>query len=439
MNRYNFSIPSLGPATNQSPLKLSRELGDNIANYVNDTEYMIYETDAVAGQTICYSKEELLEKAGPRERIYFNPSDVHAAIITCGGLCPGLNDVIRSIVMTLWYQYGVTTITGIKFGYRGFFENGKIDSVELNPQIVLDIHRCGGTILGSSRGNGEKTGTIVDALEQNNINILFTIGGDGTQKGAMAIQKEISRRGRNISVIGIPKTIDNDLSFIQKSFGFDTAVSKAVEVVNGAHIEARDAINGICLVKLMGRESGFIAAYTTLAVNDVNFILVPEVPFDLDGENGFFAHLKRRIEKRKHALIVIAEGAGQELIASSQGQLDASGNRKLADVGIFLKEKIGEYFRKEKISVNLRYIDPGYIIRSIPADPSDSIYCERLGTNAVHAAMSGRTGMIISLINNGFVHVPFALAVSKRNQIDPESSLWRDVIQATGQPNLMTN
>ncbi|HEX2957240.1 MAG TPA: ATP-dependent 6-phosphofructokinase [Chitinispirillaceae bacterium] len=436
--KYNFSIERLGKATTPSPIALSKKHGDHIANFVRDDECIIYDTDASAGTTVCYSGEDLLEKAGPREMLYFSPEKVKAAIVTCGGLCPGLNSVIRAIVMTLWYQYGSKHILGIRYGYQGFLNNGDLDSIELTPDIVEDIHRRGGTILGSSRGNGEKTAEIVDTLIKNEISVLFTIGGDGTQKGALAIQEEVKRRGKVISVVGIPKTIDNDLSFVQRSFGFETAVAEAVDVVSGAHIEAHDAVNGISIVKLMGRESGYIAAYTAIAANDVNIVLVPEVPFDFEGPKGLLEHLKFRIEKRKHALIIVAEGVGQDLIAKETG-FDASGNKKLADIGLFLKEKIGAYFKSINTPVTLRYIDPGYIIRSVPAAPGDAIYCARLGANAVHAAMSGRTGMIISLINNQFVHVPIALAVSTRNKIDPESALWRDVIQATGQPPLMVN
>jgi 6-phosphofructokinase 1 len=438
MIKYNFTIERLGSTDIPSPLELSREMNDQIANFVKDDEYIIYETETHPGIAMQYSREELMEKAGPREMLFFAPEKVHAAIVTCGGLCPGLNSVIRAIVMTLWYQYGCRQISGIRYGYQGFLNDGTIDSIQLNPDVVDSIHRRGGTILGSSRGNGEKTAEIVDTIIKSGITVLFTIGGDGTQKGALAIQQEIKRRGKNIAVIGIPKTIDNDLSFVQRSFGFETAVAKAVEVVAGAHIEAHDAINGISIVKLMGRESGFIAAHTALAVNDVNFVLVPEVSFDLEGPNGFLTHLKQRIERRKHALIVIAEGVGQDLLAKD-APLDASGNKKLADIGSFLKEKVSAFFKSCDIPVTIRYIDPGYIIRSVPAEPSDAIYCARLGANAVHAAMSGRTGMIISLVNNQFVHVPITLAVSSRNKINPESALWRDVVEATGQPPLMIN
>lgn len=436
MESFDFTIPNLGVTKIKSPLNLSKESGDLIANYVNGDEYIIYNVKTRPGETATYKKENLIEMAGPREHIYFDPSKVHAAIVTCGGLCPGLNGVIRAVVMTLWYHYGVRKISGIRFGFRGLLPEYKYPIMELNPDLVTDIHRIGGSILGSSRGGGEKISEIVDSIERMNLSMLFTIGGDGTQKGALNIAKEVMKRGLKTVIVGIPKTIDNDLSFIQKSFGFETAVSKAVEAVSGAHVEAHDAINGISIVKLMGRESGFIAAHTALATSDVNYVLIPEVPFKLEGESGLLAELKRRIARRNHALIVIAEGAGQELFPESMVKLDASGNKKFGDIGIFLKDKISAYFKNEGIEINLKYIDPSYIIRSTPANPNDSIYCNRLGNNAVHAAMAGKTEMLISLINNTFVHIPMELAVQKRNRIDPEGSLWRDVIQATGQPAL---
>ncbi len=380
----------------------------------------------------------MIESAGPRERIYFEPSKVHAAIVTCGGLCPGLNDVIRAIVMCLWYRYGVRKISGVRYGYRGLIEGFNLPLLELTPELVSDIHRNGGTILGSSRGYGDRSGQIVNMLERLGINMLFTIGGDGTQRGALGIAEEIERRGLKITVVGVPKTIDNDLSFVQVSFGFQTAISKAVDAVASAHTEAVCALNGIGLVKVMGRQSGFIAAGTALAINDVNFVLIPEVPFELDGANGLLNHLDNRLKLRGHAVILVAEGAGQNLLERKDA-VDASGNIKLTDIGVYLKQRIEQYFRNKDIEINLKYIDPSYIIRAAPANPNDSVYCERLGSNAVHAAMSGKTELLIGLLHNRFVHIPMRMAVSRRNCIDPDGGLWRDVIDATGQPMLMTN
>jgi len=436
MGFYDFTIPSIGVPRIDSPIVLSKRSGDLIANYVSEDDYIIYDVKVKPGETVTYQRENLIEKAGPREQIYFDPSKVHAAIVTCGGLCPGLNDVIRAVVMTLWYHYGVRKISGIRFGFRGLIPEYKYPAMELNPDVVTNIHRIGGSILGSSRGGGDRVSEIVDSIERMNLSMLFTIGGDGTQKGALNIAEEITKRGLKTVVVGIPKTIDNDLSFIQKSFGFETAVSKAVEAVSGAHVEAHDAINGIGIVKVMGRESGFIAVHTAMGTSDVNYVLIPEIPFALEGETGLLLELKKRLARRNHALIVVAEGAGQELFSESALGVDASGNKKLGDIGQFLRERISAFFKKDGIEINLKYIDPSYIIRSTPANPSDSIYCNRLGNNAVHAAMAGKTKMLVSLINNTFVHIPMALAVQKRNRVDPESSLWRDVVQATGQPAL---
>jgi len=313
--------------------------------------------------------------------------------------------------------------------------------MELNPDVVDDIHRIGGSVLGSSRGGGERTGDIVDSIERLNLNQLYIIGGDGTQKGALKIANEIQERGLKIAVIGVPKTIDNDLSFIEKSFGFETAVVKATEAVYAAHQEAHSAYNGIGLVKVMGRESGFIAAHTAIASHDVNYVLIPEVPFELKSPNGLFAHLERRLEKRQHAVILVSEGAGQDLMHADTTSLgtDASGNKKLGDIGTFLRDRITAHFRSRKIPMSLKYIDPSYIIRSSTAIPSDSMYCSRLGSNAVHAGMAGKTKTLVSLVNNHFVHLPIEVAVQTRNTVDPESSLWRDVIDATGMPMKMTN
>lgn len=439
MQKPDFTVSTLGERTRPSPVKLSTVDDDYIANYTDDSEYIIYDIETTPGAAQrTFAKDQLLEKAGPRQKIYFNPADVCAAIVTCGGLCPGLNDVIRAIVMCLWYGYGVKNIVGFRYGFRGFLSEFNLAPMKLSPDAVTDIHRKGGTVLGSSRGYGDQSERIVDTLERMNINILFTIGGDGTQRGALGVCREIERRGLTIAVVGIPKTIDNDLSFVQKSFGFETAVSRAVVAVAAAHTEASDAVNGIGLVKVMGRQAGFIAAHTALAINDVNFVLVPEVPFALDGENGLLAYLEARLESRGHAVILTAEGAGQNLPAASEGK-DASGNVKLTDIGLFLKQKITAYFKEKNTEVNLKYIDPGYIIRSAPANANDSIYCARLGANAVHAAMAGKTEMIISMIHGRLVHVPTVMAVATKNNIDPDGPLWRDVIEATGQPQLMIN
>ncbi len=433
----NFEVERLGECKIPSPIIMSEVVGDQIVDYVNENEAVVYKLDADLNNTpFSVDKQDLLLKAGPRKKVYFSAGHIHAGIVTCGGLCPGLNNVIRSITRSLWYSYGVRRITGIRNGYQGLLPEYNYPPISLDPRVVDDIHKMGGTILGSARGGGDRVVDIVDTLERMNINILFTIGGDGTLRGSRDIADEIGRRGLKIAIVGIPKTIDNDISYLQKSFGFETAVARASEVVASAHTEAHSAVNGIGLVKLMGRASGFIAAYTAIAVHEANFVLIPEVPFDLEGREGFLEALKKRILDRRHAVVIIAEGAAQNLLEDTNST-DASGNKKFADVGKWLEKKIIEFFNKENIEINLKYIDPSYIVRSSKADPLDSFYCSRLGSNAVHAAMAGMTSVMVSLINDQFVYLPIDLAVSKRNFVNPEGALWRDVIEVTQQPLMM--
>ncbi len=435
----NFTISSLGEPKFDSPLR--KTFGRSVNLFVSDEKRVLFDpiiSSEKSGNTI--NVAESFEMAGPREKIFFDPSKIRCAVVTCGGLCPGINDVIRSIVMTSHYHYGIQSIIGVRYGYQGLRPDNEFPPVELTPEAVEDIHLDGGTILGSSRGGTEDMDAIVENISSLGINILYTIGGDGTQSGAHKIAQIAAAKGLNLVVVGIPKTIDNDISYIQKSFGFETAFSIAVEAITSAHVESKGAPNGIGLVKLMGRHSGFIAANATLAMNDVNFLLVPEVPFDLDGHNGFLAHLEARILKRHHAVICVAEGAGQELLTRDKElERDASGNVKLQDIGVYLRDRISAYFKSKNIPANLKYIDPSYMIRSAPANPSDSIFCTLLGQNAVHAATAGKTDLLIGSWNNIFTHVPIELAVSTRKKINPDSHFWYNVLQATGQSPNMKN
>ncbi|SHN63308.1 ATP-dependent 6-phosphofructokinase [Desulfovibrio litoralis] len=374
------------------------------------------------------------EAAGPRMQLYFDSSKTKCAIATCGGLCPGINNVIRSIVMEAYHNYNVPAVLGFQYGLEGFIPHYGHKVVELTPDNVSDIHQFGGTILGSSRGP-QPPEEIVDALERSNVSILFMIGGDGTMKATHNIVKEIERRNLKISVIGIPKTIDNDINFISQSFGFETAVYKATEAIQCAHIEATGAMNGIGIVKLMGRDSGFIAAHATLSLKEVNLVLIPEINFRLNGEGGILPALAERLNKRKHAVIVVAEGAGQHIIGRGS-ETDASGNVALGDFTEFLIKEIKKYMKEHKITHSIKYIDPSYIIRSIPATANDSVYCGFLGTNAVHAAMAGKTNMVVAKIMDRYVHLPLELIIRKRRTLNTKSEYWRAVLESTGQEGL---
>ena len=430
---FNFEISNLGERKISSPL--------SVGYFKTDEERILFNVNLKnLEDSKCQGTPPLsLEVAGPRRMIYFDPSKTKAAIVTCGGLSPGINDVIRTIVLELYYRYGVGNILGIMHGYKGLIPKYGYEIIPLKPETVDDIHTLGGSILSSSRGN-QDVGEMVDALERMNINLFFVIGGDGTMRGAELITEEIMKRNLKISVVGIPKTIDNDMAILQKSFGFDTAISEAVKAIQCAHVESKGAPNGIGLIKLMGRQSGHIAAFSALALADVNFVLIPEVPFDLEGENGFLKALENRIKKRSHAVIIAAEGAGQSFFQKEDiVKTDASGNIRLFDIGIFLKEKIESYFKKIGVEINLKYFDPSYMIRSVPANASDSLYCGSLANFAAHAAMAGKTGMVVGLCNDVYVHLPLKAVSSKRKTVDPEGNIWMQVLESTGQPQSMVN
>ena len=422
------TIESLGPATITSRIRYRA--------FAEDSERILYEQSAARIQEI-FTRGDTpasFELAGPRHRIYFDPAKIKCAIATCGGLSPGLNDVIRAIVLELHYIYGVRNILGIRYGLQGFIPEYGHDVVELTPDLVSEIHMAGGTVLGSSRGQ-QDVGAICDALERMNISILFLIGGDGTLKAAGAIHAELCRRRVKIAVIGIPKTIDNDIHLVEKTFGFDTAVEVAAGVIQCAHVESKGAPYGIGLVKVMGRCSGFIAAVATLARKDVNFCLVPEVDFDLDGPHGLLQHLERRLRERRHAVIVVAEGAGQKFFG--QACLDTDGNPKMGDIGALLRERILAHFATAGLSVTLKYIDPSYQIRSVPANSNDHIFSGFLAQNAVHAGMAGKTGMVVSSWRNNFVHIPLREVTRRRRFLDPDDVVWLSVLESTGQPPLI--
>jgi len=434
----DLTVKTLGPCRIDSPLMpflLSRRTS---VHYVEENDRVLFHDTAhlVAASGCSLDTLPGFEPAGPRQKIFFDASKMRVGIVTCGGLCPGINDVIRGIVMELAHHYGVDRIYGFRNGYQGFIARYGHDVVDLTTDLVSAISEDGGTILGTSRGNQDPD-EMVDCLERMNVNALFVIGGDGTLRGAMKLAEVVAARGQKIAVVGIPKTIDNDIPYIDQSFGFQTAFGEAAKSIRSAHVEAKAAPNGVGLVKLMGRHSGFIACYAALAESDANYVLIPEVPFSLDGPDGLLAHLVERVKRKGHAVIVAAEGAGQELIPDSVVGVDASGNRKLADIGLYLKDRIIDHFAAANIELNMKYIDPSYAIRSVASNPYDAVYCLRLAQNAVHAAMAGRTEMVVGRWHGRYVHIPMTMAVSHRNQVAPDGDLWLAVREATGQPPLM--
>jgi 6-phosphofructokinase 1 len=430
----DVEVKILGPCRVPSPL--NHRLAQSAMHYVGKADRVPLD-DRMSN--IEEYKDDLVrtpafELAGPRDKIFFDPGSLRCAIVTCGGLCPGINNVVRGLVLELTHGYGVEHIVGFRYGYAGLVPGLGPDPISLTPELVGDIHHEGGTTLGTSRG-AQDPKVMVATLERLGVGILFVVGGDGTLRGAIKLVAEIERRGLSIGVVAIPKTIDNDIHFIDRSFGFETAFSAGVDVIRGAHVEARGAANGVGVVKLMGRHSGFIACQAAIASTDVDAVLIPEVPLRLEGSSGLLHFLERRLRRHAHAVIVVAEGAGQELcLQAPDSGTDASGNARLGDIGYVLRSRIVEHFASKHVDVTLKYIDPSYHIRSVPALPTDSVYCWNMARNAVHAAMAGNTELLIGRWHGRFVHVPLPLATRFRKQVDTSGDLWMSVVESTGQP-----
>ncbi len=426
-------VARLGECRHDSPLQKFIAGRRTNEHYVDEQDRVLLDDTISLVRERGVGLDELpsFEPGGPRRQIFFAPGTAKVGVVTCGGLCPGLNDVIRGLVLELGNHYGVTHVTGFQYGFAGLVPANGHAVVTLTPDRVNKINEQGGTILGTSRG-GQDPEAMADTLVALGIDILFVIGGDGSMRGAAGIAHTLMERGLPIGVIGIPKTIDNDIPYIGQSFGFQTAFTIAAQSIQAARVEAQSAIGGVGLVRVMGRHSGFIACYAALANHDADFVLIPEVPFTLHGDAGLLASLRRRVLQKGSAVVVVAEGAGQELLSASGS--DASGNAALADIGIFLRETITADFKKAGEPLTLKYIDPGYAIRSVPAQASDSVYCVRLAQAAVHAAMAGRTAMVVGRRHNRFIHVPIGLAVSMRNQVAPDGDLWLSILESTAQP-----
>ncbi len=431
----DLHVRTLGECGYHSPLAAYVQGRRTNRHYVaGEDRVLLHETVSLitsSGRPV----EELpsFEPGGPRARIFFPPHGSRAAVVTCGGLCPGLNDVIRALVMELNTHYGVTNILGFRHGFEGLVPTIGHEPEQLTVQRVRGINEQGGTILGTSRGAQDPV-VMVDTLVERGIDMLFVIGGDGSMRGAAGIGAEARRRGLPIAVIGVPKTIDNDIPYIGESFGFETAFTVAARSVRAAQVEAAASPNGVGLVKLMGRHSGFIACYAALASHAADFVLIPEVDYPMDGEHGLLASLERRVLGHGYAVVVVAEGVGRDLIAAEGTATDASGNQTLGDVGPHLKSLITAHFADRSIPVNLKYIDPSYAIRSVPAEAPDSVYCIRLAQVAAHAAMAGRTEMMVGRLHRRFVHVPFGAVEGVRNEVAPDGDLWLAVLESTAQP-----
>jgi len=291
-------------------------------------------------------------RAGPRKTTYHDPHQSCAAIVTCGGLCPGMNDVICSLTNTLKVTYQVPRVLGIRGGWWGFHKQENLPPMELDAAKVDGVQHVGGTMLGSSRG-GFDADKVLQACVAWQVNLLFVIGGDGTHRGALAVADLAQALKIPMSVVGIPKTIDNDIGIIDRSFGFESAVAEAKVAIKSAKVEASCAPNGIGVVKLMGRDSGYIAAHSTISSHgDVDLLLIPElkIDFDVDSSTNIFNHLHNTLLNKGHAVVVLSEGAGAEHLlqeTTRNSKTSADGTQpKLPPIGIYMKKRIQDYFNQ---------------------------------------------------------------------------------------------
>ncbi|OMO64670.1 hypothetical protein COLO4_31954 [Corchorus olitorius] len=402
--------------------------------YISPYDVILRQAAPAQGKYLAY------HRAGPRNQIFFDPCTTKAAIVTCGGLCPGMNTVIRELVVGLWDLYGVRQIYGIQAGYRGFYSHHP-GPLHLNPNLVHNWHKRGGTALETSRG-GFDLARIVDAIQHHGFDQVYIIGGDGTMRGAVKIFEETRRRKLRVGIAGIPKTVDNDVGIIDRSFGFQTAVEMAQQAIHAAHVEAESAVNGIGLVKLMGRSTGHIALHATLSSRDVDCCLIPETEFYLQGRGGLLEFLEQRLKDKGHAVVVVAEGAGQNLIPRSDAQKqqrDESGNLVFLDVGAWLKSELQQWWARDHPQelFTVKYIDPTYMIRAVPANATDNLYCTLLAHSAIHGVMAGYTGFVSGPINGNYAYIPLTDVAQAKNQVNTNDHKWAWVRSVTNQPDFL--
>mmetsp|Transcript_20291 Transcript_20291/g.48093 ORF Transcript_20291/g.48093 Transcript_20291/m.48093 type:complete len:415 (+) Transcript_20291:167-1411(+) len=369
-------------------------------------------------------------RANAARQLFWEPNKVKAAVVTCGGLCPGLNSIIRGVTKCLWNEYGVREILGITAGYNGLSDPETHPPVKLTEEMVRDIHMKGGSIIKAARG-GFDAEKICDNLQRLGITVLFLVGGDGTQFAGHLLYEAARKRRLAVSIVGIPKSIDNDVVLFDRTFGFDTAVAKASEVIRNALVEASSCDRGVGIVKLMGRDSGFVAMHAATAADVVDLCMIPEVKVDM---KDVIEHVDATLAKKKYMVIAVAEGAGQELV--STGKQDDTGHTVYGDIGVFLKDTLNKHLKAS--GGRTFYIDPSYIIRSVPITPNDHIYCVRLANDAVHTAMRGYTGVCVGAMHNVVCMLPSRLIASGKKKVRPHSSSWQGCVQTCNMPAALT-
>eukprot|EP00668_Euglena_longa_P014128 GGOE01018102.1.p1 GENE.GGOE01018102.1~~GGOE01018102.1.p1 ORF type:complete len:494 (+),score=144.75 GGOE01018102.1:38-1483(+) len=392
--------------------------------YRNAGEYIL-ETIIGHAETSLQSREKIkkdynaIYRAGPRREVYFG-TDTNACIVNTGGLCPGLNSVIEELVRTL-DTYNADTIYGIRYGFLGF-DTTEYMPLILTPHSVLNIHQRGGTILGTCRGSFNED-LILKFLKECNIGQMYVIGGDGSHRAALRIHALCKEHQLRCVVVGIPKTIDNDILFFDKTFGFDTAVEVASKVIDCSFVEASSVKNGVGVVKVMGRDSGFVARNAALSNNVVDACLIPEVPFEIKGNGGLLPWLDGHLATKHCAVIVICEAAGQQHLPCL-GK-DPTGHNIYEDTGKWLKKAIETHWQETGQEGKVFLIDPSYMLRSVPANTGDNMFCIQLAQAAVHTAYSGYSGVTVGRYHDLYGVMPIEMVVSGLRKVNPKGSLWQ--------------
>ena len=425
----DLAIARLGERTIDTPLRDLLGGREESVHYVTETDRVLLDdTLGVAKRRSAGTPAELpaFNPGGPREKLYFEPSTVTAAIVTCGGLCPGLNNVVRALVLQLANAYGVKSILGFRNGYSGLTDTSA--PLALTPELVRDIHNRGGTILGTSRG-GQEPAAMVDTLARHRVDMLFVIGGDGSLRGAQKIAAKpppatAARRGGHPEDHRQRHSVDRPELRLPDRVRPRRRVDPRRAHRGRVHRRRRGTGQADGPAQRLHRLLCDTRQPRSRLRPDPRSLLparqLPALPAQARRSAGARSRGRRR-GRRAGAVPRSAE-------------TDASGNARLGDIGALLRERVTAHFAQHGTPLSLRYVDPGYAIRSVPANAFDAVYCARLAQAAVHAGMAGFTSMVVARWHGRFIHLPIALATATRNQVDPHGDLWMSVLEATGQP-----
>jgi 6-phosphofructokinase 1 len=330
---------------------------------------------------------------------------MRVGILTGGGDCPGLNAVIRAVVRKGEGEYG-HTIVGYRHGWRGVLDG---QSIDLSIGAVRGLLPRGGTILGTSRTNPYKSddgaARVKTTLARDRIDALIAVGGEDTLGVALRLGDD------GINIVGVPKTIDNDLSATDFTFGFHTAVQIATDAIDRLHTTA-ESHDRVMVVEVMGRHAGWIATYSGLA-GGADVILVPEEPFDIEEICNRLRH--RHGRGASFSIVVIAEGAvpKEGTMELASGDLDEFGHVRLGGIGARLQEEI-----ERRTGFEARMTSLGHVLRGGSPTAYDRVIATRFGIEAIDAVHEGDFGKMVALRGTDIVRAPIADGVQQLKTVD---------------------